>query len=141
VAHRLAVLDGGPAEHHGAGLPVGGTQPAAGGARMRCRELLGLLLQEGFDGALGESLGGSAGHVFHGGQIDVPPRPVGSEGVAGDGFSPALGQGADGGQIGVPQAGMCHEESLHELRKRVRGEFPFSTYRKGVFRAKWVLDP
>lgn len=103
--------------------------------------MFGLLLQEGFDGALGESLGGGAGHVFHGGQIDVAARPIGSEGLAGDGFSPACGQGADRGQIGVRQAGMCQEQPLLELRKKVRGEFPFSTYRKGVFTAKWVLDP
>lgn len=141
MAHRLAVFDGRAPEDHGAGLPVGGTGPAAGGARVRSRQLFGVPLQEGFDRALGKSLGGGAGHVFHGGQVDVRSRPVGSEGVAGHRFSPALGQGADRGQIGVTQAGMCHEESLHELRKKVQGEFTSSTYRKGVFGAKWVLDP
>ena len=135
------MLDGGPAEHHGARLPMGGTGPAAGGAGVRGRQEFGLLLQEGFDGALGESLGGGAGHVFHGGQVHVQPRPIGSEGLASDRFSPAFGQGAEGGQIGVTQTGMCHEQPLLELRKKVRGEFPCSTYRKGAFTAKWVLDP
>jgi hypothetical protein len=108
---------------------------------VRCRQLLGLLFQEGFDRALGESLGGGAGHVFHGRQVDVQARPVRSEGLAGDDFSPALGQRPDSSEISVRQPGMCHEEPLHELRKRVTGEFPVSTYRKGVFTAKWVLDP
>lgn len=109
MTHRLAVFDGGPAEHHGAWLPLGGTRPATGGAEVRCRQLLGLLFQEGFDGALGESLGGGAGHVFHGRQIDVQARSIGSEGLAGDHFSPAFGENADGSQIGVRQAGTCHE--------------------------------
>jgi hypothetical protein len=63
--------------------------------------LLGLLLQEGFDGAFGESLGGGAGHVLHGGPVDLESGAVGPEGVAGHGFSPAFGQSADGVQVGV----------------------------------------
>jgi hypothetical protein len=67
------------------------------------------LVQETFDGALGEARSGSAGDLLHHIQINIETRTVGTEGVLGDNSSPLFGKVANGLQIGVGQTATSHE--------------------------------
>jgi hypothetical protein len=50
---------------------------------------LGLLFQEGGQGALGEAGGGGVGELLHGLEIGVPSRAVVAVGASGNDFAPA----------------------------------------------------
>jgi hypothetical protein len=56
---------------------------------------LGLLFQAGLQSSLGQALGGRQGHLFHGVEIDVQPRPGVTEGAAGDNLSPLPGEATE----------------------------------------------
>jgi hypothetical protein len=56
---------------------------------------LGLLLQAGAQGALGQAGGGGAGDLLHRVEIDVEAGSLLAEGAAGDDFAPAGGQVAN----------------------------------------------
>jgi hypothetical protein len=103
MTHRLAVFQGGTPDADRAYGVVHGTGLATARTGVRRRQPLSLLLQQVFDGALGQTLGSGNGQILHSGQIDVQPRPIGSEGVAGDDFSPLFGERAHGIQIGCTQ--------------------------------------
>jgi hypothetical protein len=55
-------------------------------------EGLGLLLQQGGQGALGEAGGGRLSDLFHGAEIDVQSRPLLAAGASGDDLAPLGGQ-------------------------------------------------
>jgi hypothetical protein len=94
---------------------------------VRCRQPLGLLLQQLFDGAFGQPLGGRAGDILHSRQIDIQPRSIGPEGVAGDDFSPLFGDRANRVQIRCTQAACSHGWFFLELEYRNESEFPSSS--------------
>jgi hypothetical protein len=88
MSHPFGLFDGGPTSYEG---PGGGFEPAEL-ATIRTglfvRQLLGLLLQEQLQRALRHSLGGGAGNLFHGSEIDIQARPLVAESPLGDDFSP-----------------------------------------------------
>jgi len=49
---------------------------------------LGLLLQEGGEGSVGQSTGGGRGDLFEGGQVGLETGACFAEGVTGNNFSP-----------------------------------------------------
>jgi hypothetical protein len=83
---------------------------AAGRARLLGAKGLGLLLEQGGEGALGQPGGGSAGDLLHGGQIDFGPRAVAAEGVAGDDLAPAGGQRTDFQEVLGREMATRHDE-------------------------------
>ena len=95
MAQGLALGQGAVAAGQGALGPADGARAAAVGAGLLVAEGLGLLLQEGREGAFGQAGGRGAGDLLHGAEIDVGAGAVGAEGVAGDDFAPAGGQLTD----------------------------------------------
>jgi hypothetical protein len=95
MADRLALGEGAAGHVQGAGFAVQGT----GGATVRTGNLfaqgLGLLFQEGAEGALGEAGRRGAGELRHGLEVRVQAGTALPEGAAGDDFAPAGGQVAD----------------------------------------------
>jgi hypothetical protein len=89
VAHRLVVRDGLPAlDMHGAGFVADGTKLATGGAGLLVAQGVGLLFQEGSQGAFGQSAGSLPGDLLQGGEVGVQAGAVGPEGVSGHDFAP-----------------------------------------------------
>src|SRR5580700_4095862 len=70
-----------------------------GGAAVRTGDLfaqdLGLLFQQGGEGALGKASGRGAGELLHGLEVRVQAGAGVAEGAAGDDFAPAGGEVAD----------------------------------------------
>jgi hypothetical protein len=106
VAEGLVIGEGAPvAAGQGAGFVGERAEVAAVGAGLLGREGLGLLLQEGGEGALGQAAGGGSGDLFEGEQIDVQARAAVPEGTPGHNFPPLGGEVADfleflGGLVG-----------------------------------------
>jgi hypothetical protein len=92
VAQGLALGQGAVAAGQGALGPADGARAAALGAGLLRAEGLGLLLQEGGEGAFGQAGGGGVGDLLHGAEIHVGAGAVGAKGVAGDDLAPAGGQ-------------------------------------------------
>ena len=114
-------------------------QLAAGGAGVVGGEGLGLLLQEGGEGALGQAAGGGGGDLFQGEQIDVQAGAGVTEGAAGDDLAPLGRQITD-----ILEFFGCESRSGHGLSclgvtpSDVEGlSCPF--YRKVLHPAKPVL--
>jgi hypothetical protein len=58
-------------------------------------EGLGLLFQQGGEGAFGEASGRGAGELLHGLEVGVQAGALVAEGAAGDNFAPVGGEVAD----------------------------------------------
>ena len=75
------------------------TEHGTGSATVRTghlfAECLGLLFQEGGQGALGEAGGGGVGELLQGLEIGVPSRAVSAVGAAGNDFAPASSKVTD----------------------------------------------
>jgi hypothetical protein len=95
MADWLAGSQGEAGRVQGPWLPADGTESAAVGARLLLVEGLGLLLQEGGKGALGQARRRGAGHLLHSIEIDVQARALVAEGTTGDDFAPTGGEGLD----------------------------------------------
>ena len=94
MAQGLAVGECPAVADQGTWLVGHRAQLAAAGARVVGGEGLGLLLQEGGEGALGQAAGGG-GDLFEGEQIDIEARAVITEGAACDNLAPLCRQVAD----------------------------------------------
>ena len=79
----------------GAWLVADRAQPSATGAGLLGRQGLGLQLQEGAEGALGQAAGGGSGDLLEGEQIDVEARAAVPEGTPGHNLPPPGGQVVD----------------------------------------------
>jgi hypothetical protein len=96
VAERFVGGEGAAvAGGRGAGFMTDGAEAAAVGAGLFGGQGLGLLLQEGGQGALGQAAGGRLGELFEGEEIDVQAGAGVPESPAGATFSPAGRQFAD----------------------------------------------
>lgn len=95
MADRFALGDGPAGQVQGAGFAVQGTGGAAVGAAGLFAQDLGLLFQQGGEGALGEASGRGAGELFHGLEIGVQAGAVVAVGPAGHDFAPASGEITD----------------------------------------------
>ncbi len=82
--------------------------PAARRTGVEFRELVGVPIQQGFQSALSEGLSGLGGDLFHGGEVDIEARAVGSEGPFGDHLAEVVSEDADGLQIFRSQLASCH---------------------------------
>jgi hypothetical protein len=79
----------------GATLAAEGTGSPAFGTGLRRAQGVGLLFEEGLQGALDEAGGRGAGDLLHGSEIDVEPGTGVAEGTAGDDFAPLGGELAE----------------------------------------------
>ena len=70
---------------------------------------VGLLLEEGLQGARGESLGGGAGDLPHGVESDAEPGPAASAGASGDDFAPLGGAAAEFVELLGGEGPACHD--------------------------------
>ena len=89
MADRFALGDGPAGQVQGAGFAVQGTGGAAVGAAGLFTQGLGLLFQQGGEGAFGEAGGGGAGELFQGLKIGVQAGATLAKGSAGHDFAPA----------------------------------------------------
>jgi len=117
VAHGLAVLDLRPAHVQGTRFGTRRARPAATGTGGLIGQVVRLLAEEWFHGALSQSLGGRHGHFFHGIEIHVEARPLVAESPSCDNFAPLFGQLMNGGEIFLVESASCHDESLLEVRE------------------------
>jgi hypothetical protein len=76
------------ADSEGARLAAGRTEAATVGAGQAGAEGVGLLFEEGLQGALVEPGGGGLSDLLQGVEIDVESGPVVAEGAASDDFAP-----------------------------------------------------
>jgi hypothetical protein len=74
-------------------------------------ERLGLLLEKGLQGALGEAGSGGVGDLFHGAEIDIESGSLLTEGVSGDDFAPLGGESAEFLEFLGGEAAWCHDAS------------------------------
>jgi hypothetical protein len=102
-------------------------------------EGLGLLLQEGIDGALDQAAGGLQGHFLQDAEVDVQAGAIRPESTPGDDFSPPGCQLAAGPE--VFRAGMSagHGLSSLALASVAPDELLFPFYCRVFFQAKQVL--
>src|SRR5262245_18358027 len=95
VADRFALLQLGALHLQGAFLPADHAGAYAIGTELLLAQGIGLLFQEGLEGALGKAGGGGTGDLLHGIQIDVEAGAVVAEGASGNDFAPAGGKVAE----------------------------------------------
>jgi hypothetical protein len=112
---------------------------SAVGARWRGAEVLGLLLQEGGEGALGQAGGGGGGDLLQGVHIEVEAGARVAEGSAGDDFAPPGGQFTDILELLGRDRGVRHGSSCLVLAKNGSGAFLLPFYRAILCLAKRVL--
>jgi hypothetical protein len=102
-------------------------------------EVLGLLLQEGGEGALGQAGGGGGGELLHGVHVDVQARARVAEGSAGDDFAPPGGQFTDILELLGRDRGVRHGPSCLVLAKSGSVVFLLPFYRAILCLAKRAL--
>ncbi len=108
---ELAALDG-----QRSVLVVDQAVPATVGAGRLGTEGLGLLLQEGAEGALGQAGRRRGGHLLQRLEVDVRARAGLAEGATGDAFSPLGRQVTDFLDLLRREFARCHEPSCLVLR-------------------------
>jgi hypothetical protein len=83
-------------------------------------EGLGLLLEEGLQGSLGESGGGGGGDLLHGAEIDVESGALVAEGAAGDDLAPAGGEVVEFLEFVGRESAGSHDASCLGVETRTR---------------------
>ena len=89
MTNRFVLGDAAAGPLQRAGFPEHGTGSATVRTGHLFAEGLGLLFQEGGQGALGEAGGGGVGELLHGLEIGVPSPAVVAGGASGNDFAPA----------------------------------------------------
>jgi hypothetical protein len=139
VAGRFALSQSGALHLEGAFLTAYWAQPPAAGAGLLRAQRLGLLVEEGLQGALGEPLGRGVGDLLHGAEIDVEPRAVVAEGAAGDDLAPLGGQAAEFVEFLGGEGAACHDASSLGVATRVTEKVPQSRYEHTLDAAKLFM--
>ena len=139
MADWLVLSDGAAGQLQRAGLAGNGTGGATGGTGDLFAERLGLLFQEGGQGAFGQAGGGGAGELLHGLEVGVQSRAVIAEGASGNDFAPAGGQVTDfleelGGKFTAR-----HGPYYLVLRAKVREQFLSPLYDTRLGLAKLLM--
>jgi hypothetical protein len=120
MAHRLVLRDGlPPRKVHGTGFVADRTKVATVGTGLLVAYGLGLLFQEGGQGAFGQSAGGLPGDRLQGVEVGVQTGAVGPEGVAGHDFAPRGGQVTEFAEVFRAQLGTSHLACPFPLRSRL----------------------
>ncbi len=124
VAYGLAVLQLRALNLERAGLPAEGTKPSTVGTGELLAQGVGLLFEQGLQGALGEAGSGGLCDLLHSGEIDIESGAVIAEGASGDDFAPLGGEAAElldfvGGEVAV-----WHDASCVEVRTRAKEQLP-----------------
>jgi len=101
-------------------LTAGDTRSSAAGAGLLLTQGVGLLFEEGLQGALGQSGGSGVGDLLHGIEIDVEPGPVVAEGASGDDFAPLSGQLTEFLKFLGCKRAACHDASCVEVKAKER---------------------
>jgi hypothetical protein len=140
VAERLAVLDGLTAvDVQRSGLALHGAGPATAGAGLVLPEGVGLLFQEGGEGAFGKSGRGRRRDLLQGSEIGVEARSVVAESPSGDNSAPLGGQIADVLEVLGRDLSTCHRLSCLRVIENGANGLSFLLYSKGLYGAKQVL--
>jgi len=79
---------------------------------------VGLLLEEGLQGALGESVGGGAGDLLHGLEIDIESGAALATGASSDDFAPLGGEAAEFLELLGGEGALCHAVSCLGVETR-----------------------
>jgi hypothetical protein len=95
VADRFALGNGPARQVQGARFAVDGTGGAAVRAEGLFAENLGLLFEQGGEGAFGDAGRRGAGELLHGLEVGIQAGAAVAEGPAGDDFAPAGGEVTD----------------------------------------------
>ena len=103
-----------------AGQSTGGATVGTGGL---FAERLGLLFQEGGQGAFAQAGGGGAGELLHGFEVGVQSRVVVAEGTSGNNLAPAGGEVADFAEKFGWKFTTRHDLYYLVLAARVREQF------------------
>jgi hypothetical protein len=101
-------------------LPAEGTRPSAVGTGLLLAQSGGLLLEEGLQGALGETGGGRPGDLLHGPEIDIESGPVVAEGASGDDLAPLGGEVVEFLEFLGRKGAACHDASCIAVKTRAR---------------------
>jgi hypothetical protein len=109
------------------------------GTRGRGGQGLGLLLQEGGEGTLGQSPGSGGGNLFQGGQVRIEAGAGFAEGTTGHNFTPLGGQVTDILEFFGSQFGSGHRLSCLAVTSKDKVDLSFLFYRKEFRPAKPVL--
>src|SRR4051794_9981196 len=120
VAERFALLQLGALYLERAFLSAEGTRASAVGTGLLLAQGVGLLFEEGLQGALGESGGSGAGDLLHGIEIDIEPRPVLAKGASGNDFAPAGGEVMEFLQFLGSEGASCHAASCLDVETKTR---------------------
>jgi hypothetical protein len=84
-------------------------------------QLFALLCRRHLQGAGGQTLSGSVGHLFHLRQIDIQARPFVAKSLAHNNFSPLFRKSGDGLQFLGRQLPCRHDCSILEVREIRQG--------------------
>src|SRR5262245_19691099 len=122
VADRLALLQLGALHLQGAFLPADDAGASAIGTELLLAQGIGLLFQEGLQGALGKAGGGGTGALLHGIQIDVEAGAVVAEGASGNDLAPAGGKVAEFLKFLGGEGASWHVASCLAVETKTRGK-------------------
>jgi hypothetical protein len=81
---------------------------------------VGLLFEQGLQGALGESGGGGEGDLLHGIQVEVESGSVVAAGASGNDFAPLSGEAAKFMEFFGGEGAACHDASCVGVETRTR---------------------
>jgi hypothetical protein len=95
-------------DSHGSLLAADGAKAATVGAGLLGGESLGVVFQEGGEGALGQAGGGGRGELLHGGEVEVVAWGGVAEGASGNDFAPLGGEFADLAELLRGEGSLCH---------------------------------
>ena len=102
-------------------------------------EGVGLLFQEGGEGAFGKSGRGRRRDLLQGSEIGVEARSVVAESPSGDNSAPLGGQIADVLEVLGRDLSTCHRLSCLRVIENGANGLSFLLYSKGLYGAKQVL--
>lgn len=122
VTHRFALLQLGALRLEGTLLAAEDTKASAVGTGPLLAQRLGLLLQEGLQGAFRESSGSGGGDLLHGGEIDVESGSVVAEGVSGDNLAPLSSETVEFLEFFGSEGARSHDASCLGVETTTRGK-------------------
>jgi hypothetical protein len=100
---------------------------------------VGLLFEEGVQGALRQPGGGGEGDLLRGGEIDIEPGPAVVACASGDDFAPLDGELADLVDVLGSEVTACHDASCLGVKTTAKGNGLPSEYDRGLDIAKLFM--
>jgi hypothetical protein len=125
VADRFVLPEFDALGSQGSLLTLDGTGPSAVGTGLLIAQGGGLTVEEGSEGAVGESGGGGAGNLLHRIEVHVESGSVVAEGTTGDDLAPLGGELAELEEFFRSERTTCHKTPCPEVTtKPNRGVAP-----------------